>query len=88
MQSSPDTYPISSRQRRIIRPKRVKSEELVAGLFQTGGNRRTFQQPLANEGMSLKLSSTGYGENSFFDLCQSEVPDHIEVEMRQVRQLV
>jgi len=27
-------------------------------------------------------SSTGYGENGFLDLCQSEVPDHIQVEMR------
>jgi transposase len=33
-------------------------------------------------------SSTGYGENGFLDLCQSEVPDHIQVEMRQVRKLV
>jgi hypothetical protein len=33
-------------------------------------------------------SSTGYGEKSFLDLCQSEVPDHIQVEMRQVRKLV
>jgi hypothetical protein len=33
-------------------------------------------------------SSTGYGEKSFLDLCQSEVLDHIQVEMRQVWQLV
>jgi hypothetical protein len=33
-------------------------------------------------------SSTGYGEKSFLDLCQSEVLDHIQVEMRQVRQLI
>src|ERR1700730_17147634 len=33
-------------------------------------------------------SSTGYGEKSFLDLCQSEMLDHIQVEMRQVWQLV
>ena len=33
-------------------------------------------------------SSTGYGEKCFLDLCQSEVPDQLQVEMRQVRQLV
>jgi hypothetical protein len=33
-------------------------------------------------------SPTGYGENGFLKLCQSEVPDHIQVDMRQVRQLV
>ena len=43
---------------------------------------------VAEREMTAPVSSTGYGENRFLDLCQSEVPDHVQLEMRQVRQLV
>ncbi len=33
-------------------------------------------------------SSTGYGENGFLDLRHSEMPDHIQVDMRQIREFV
>jgi branched-chain amino acid transport system substrate-binding protein len=33
-------------------------------------------------------SRTRYGEKGFLDLCQSVVPDHIQVEVRKVRKFV
>ena len=33
-------------------------------------------------------SSTGYDENGFLDLRHSEMPDHIHVDMRQIREFV
>jgi hypothetical protein len=38
--------------------------------------------------MGRLSSPTGYGENGFLDLGQGEVSDHIQLEMRQVRQFV
>jgi len=70
---------------RVLQP--VLGMKVRNGFFSKKRIRPVLSAPVYHQRMK-RPSSTGYGEKSFLDLCQSEVLDHIQVEMRQVRQLI
>jgi hypothetical protein len=67
--------------------QRLDGMKIRNGFFLKKRIRPVLSAPVYHQ-RTKRPSSTGYGEKSFLDLCQSEVLDHIQVEMRQVRQLI
>jgi hypothetical protein len=67
--------------------QRLDGMKIRNNIFLKKRIRLVLSAPVYHQRMK-RPSSTGYGEKSFLDLCESEVLDHIQVEMRQVWQLI
>ena len=78
--------PATARLRQAL-SQRLDGIKIRNGFFLKNRIRPVLSAPVYHQRIK-RPSSTGYGEKSFLDLCQSEVLDHIQVEMRQVRQLI